>query len=89
MRAKELSLSGRRIDAQTALSWGLINRVVDPAELIHQASELAASIARVAPQMANDYKQLIDNGFKVSLAEGLKLERTQAQRGATGFTAPI
>lgn len=32
-RAMELLLTGQLIDAETALSWGLLNRVVAPAEL--------------------------------------------------------
>ena len=32
-RAMEMLLTGDAIDAQTALAWGLVNRVVEPAEL--------------------------------------------------------
>ena len=88
MRAKEMSLSGRRIDAQTALAWGLVNRVVDPSELMPQAYELAASMARAKPHMTRDYKRLIDEGLRLSLADGLALERASAQREAAAFKAP-
>lgn len=36
-RAKELSLSGNFLDAQTAYNWGLVNRVVDPDDLLPSA----------------------------------------------------
>src|ERR1700730_17170083 len=38
-RAMELSLLGERLPAETALNWGLINRVYDDAELIGKAKE--------------------------------------------------
>jgi enoyl-CoA hydratase/carnithine racemase len=45
-RALEMLLTGDPIDAETALQWGLVNRVV-PAEALEDAvSELVAAIAR-------------------------------------------
>ncbi|WP_106848335.1 enoyl-CoA hydratase [Blastococcus sp. Marseille-P5729] len=43
-RARELSLSGRFLDAATAYDWGLVNRVVPHAELMPTTYALAASI---------------------------------------------
>ena len=40
-RAKEMSLGGNAIDAETAERWGLVNRVVEPAELMQAALKLA------------------------------------------------
>ena len=45
-RAMELVLTGELIDAQTALSWGLVNRVVPAGELDAAVRALAATIAR-------------------------------------------
>src|SRR5205085_1441885 len=36
-RARELIMTGEMIDAKTAFAWGLLNRVVAPAELIPEA----------------------------------------------------
>ncbi|WP_436793116.1 enoyl-CoA hydratase [Actinospongicola halichondriae] len=44
-RAKELSTTGNFLDAQTALSWGLVNHVVPHAECVPFAQKLAADIA--------------------------------------------
>ena len=44
-RAMEMLLTGEPIDAQTALDWGLVNRVVLPDELHPEAMELARKIA--------------------------------------------
>jgi len=43
-RAMEMLLTGTPIDAQTALDWGLVNRVVPAAELDAAVDELAAKV---------------------------------------------
>jgi enoyl-CoA hydratase len=79
-RAKELSLSGNFLDAQTALAWGLVNRVVEPAQLLPAAKALAADIASCDPDMIKRYKALIDDGFNLAFgaAMALELERSAA-----------
>jgi Enoyl-CoA hydratase/carnithine racemase len=44
-RARQLSLTGLPLDAETALRWGLVNEVVVHAELHRRVEELAAAIA--------------------------------------------
>jgi enoyl-CoA hydratase/carnithine racemase len=41
-RAKMILLAGQRIDAQTAMDWGLIDRICLPEVLIDTAKALAA-----------------------------------------------
>lgn len=61
-RAMELLLTGEPIDAQTALAWGLVNRVVDAAELEATAAALAAQVARAAgPTLALGKRAVHDN----------------------------
>ncbi|MCA1823102.1 MAG: enoyl-CoA hydratase/isomerase family protein, partial [Frankia sp.] len=48
-RALDLMMTGRRIDATTALAWGLVSRVVPAASLDTAVSELAAEIAGKSP----------------------------------------
>jgi enoyl-CoA hydratase/carnithine racemase len=43
--AMEMLLTGEMIDARTALEWGLVNRVVPPAELDAAVLKLASEIA--------------------------------------------
>jgi len=62
-RAMEMLLTGELIDAQTALAWGLVNRVVPSDGLDDEIARLAATIvARSAPVIANGkrtfYEQL-------------------------------
>jgi 2-(1,2-epoxy-1,2-dihydrophenyl)acetyl-CoA isomerase len=44
-RAMELSLLGDRLDAATALEWGLVNRVYRDADLMAETLALAARLA--------------------------------------------
>jgi enoyl-CoA hydratase/carnithine racemase len=48
-RAMELYMTGERIDAPTALSWGLINRVVPLGEVRAVAWELARGLTEKSP----------------------------------------
>ena len=48
-RAFEMLVSGRPIDAATALDWGLVNRVVPENELDAAIDELVAEIAQTSP----------------------------------------
>jgi enoyl-CoA hydratase len=83
-RAKELSLTGNFLDAQTACAWGLVNRVVPAADLLEAAKALARDIASADPAMISAYKSLIDEGFSLSLGDGMALEheRSSARNGA-------
>jgi enoyl-CoA hydratase/carnithine racemase len=58
-RTRELFLVGRRIDAATALAWGLINEVVPPAELETRAIDIARDIAANAPLALAGNKRVI------------------------------
>jgi enoyl-CoA hydratase len=48
-RAREMIYTGRVIDADTAYSWGLVNRVVPAGEAVKSALVTAAQIAESAP----------------------------------------
>ena len=77
-RAKELSLSGNFLDAQTACAWGLVNRVVPAEELLPVAKKLAADIASADPAMIQAYKRLIDDGYAVPFGEAMALEHERS-----------
>ena len=73
-RAKELSLTGNFLSAQQANDWGLINRVVEPADLLATCRKLAEDMLTVVPDCLPAYKQLINDGFAQSFGDALKLE---------------
>jgi enoyl-CoA hydratase len=77
-RAKELSLSGNFLDAETACEWGLVNRVVAAEELLPAAKQLAADIASADPEMIQAYKALIDDGFAAPFGEAMALEQQRS-----------
>ena len=77
-RAKELSLTGNFLGADQALAWGLVNRVVPPSQLLTQARALACDMLSVLPHMLVAYKKVIDDGYAVSFAQGMAIERERA-----------
>jgi enoyl-CoA hydratase/carnithine racemase len=48
-RAMDMLLTGRPIDAATALDWGLVNRVVAPGDVKAEVDALVEAIARTSP----------------------------------------
>jgi enoyl-CoA hydratase/carnithine racemase len=61
-RASALLLLGEPLDAETALQWGFVNRVVDDAALMDTARGLARRLAALPPQAVRLTKQLIRHG---------------------------
>ena len=58
-RTRELFLLGRNIEADTALTWGLVNRVAPEPELEQVALELAGEMAGNAPLAQLGNKRVI------------------------------
>jgi enoyl-CoA hydratase/carnithine racemase len=58
-RTRELFLTGRNVDARTALSWGLVNEVFGTADLEMAAIDLAADLAANAPLSVRGNKRVI------------------------------
>lgn len=75
-RALDLCLTGRFIDAQEALQWGLISEVTSPENLITRAEEILTTILTMAPLAVRHVMQVIDYGYDLSLTEALHLEAT-------------
>ena len=77
-RAKELSFSGNFIDAATAERWGLVNRVVEPGDLLPAAIRLAEDIASGDADFITSYKALLNDGYAMDLADALALEHARS-----------
>lgn len=69
-KAMELALTGDRIDAEEAASYGLLNRVVSSDEVLDTAIALAERIAENAPLSIAATKQMIRNSPGRTEAEG-------------------
>lgn len=83
--AMELLLTGDRFDAATAERWGLVNRVVPPAELMDAAMDYAERIAANAPLAVQAAKELALRSRDMDLTSGLRIE--QAMNRLLQFTA--
>jgi 2-(1,2-epoxy-1,2-dihydrophenyl)acetyl-CoA isomerase len=73
-RALELAITGRRIDADEALSLGLVEQVVAPEALPVTVSELAATLAARPTQAIAWTKKLMREALTGTLAETLESE---------------
>jgi enoyl-CoA hydratase len=78
-KAKEIALTGMFVTAQQAASIGLANRVVPPGQLMEEARRLACVMLGGVPEVLAAYRALIDDGYALSLAEGLRLERERVE----------
>jgi len=93
-RAMELSLLGEKLPAETALAWGLINRVYDDAALMGEAVALARSLAG-GPTLALGmlrrlYWESAENSFEDQLNLECRSQRTAGKsrdfkEGVTAF----
>jgi len=79
-RSKELILLGEIIDAETALSFGLVNRVVTQGEAESVARELAETLASRGPVAVREAKAVLNTTLDGSLAEGQADELTASER---------
>jgi 2-(1,2-epoxy-1,2-dihydrophenyl)acetyl-CoA isomerase len=89
-RAMELSLLAERLPAETALTWGMINRVEPDADLMPAALAVAEQLAngpRSLGMIRQMYWQAMDNDYASQLALEAKL---QTRAGATAdFTEGV
>ena len=75
-RAKELSLTGNFLDAETARDWGLVNRVVSDEALLPTCQQLATDITSTEPVTRGEIRRIMDEGWHATLAEGMNIEKT-------------
>ncbi len=87
-RAKQMVLTGARIDAAVAEHWGLVNEVVPDRSLMERSVSLAREISSHPPLSVQVAKQLIDSSdgqrsatASEALASGLLASHSQAQKG--------
>jgi enoyl-CoA hydratase len=93
-KAKEIIFTGDTIDADEAVSIGLVNRVVQASELHDVVMELAKKIASRGAFSLKMAKQSINNGREIGLTAGLAYEALaevacftsqEKQEGMTAF----
>lgn len=93
-RAMDMCLTGRFINAQTALTWGLVSEVVEPDALLNQSKTLLKSILSMAPLAIKSTMEVIEHGYNLSMSDALHLEAihfakvcasTDKQEGVSAF----
>lgn len=73
-QAMELALTGDSIDADTALQWGIVNRVVSQEELVPAAVHLASRMVNAGPALLQETKDFMYRTLNASLDEAFSLE---------------
>lgn len=81
-RASEMAMLAERIDAERALEWGLINRVVEDAELEAEAGELGERLAAGPTRSYAASKRLLNESAYPDLAAQLDREAVAQQAQA-------
>src|SRR5919109_683723 len=75
-RARELSATGNFLDAQTALTWGLVNHVVPHSELLPFCRQLAADIVSNDQDGVRRVLATYDEGSLTTADEWWNIETT-------------
>ncbi len=93
-RAKELVFTGKNINAQQALDYGIINKICDPEKLIEEVLKTANLIASKGKVALKSAKEAIQNGLDTDIETGCKIENDifgltmvseDAKEGTTAF----
>ncbi|MDR7167322.1 enoyl-CoA hydratase/carnithine racemase [Nocardia kruczakiae] len=73
-RAKLMLMTGRRIGADQALAWGLVDELVAPEDLDDTTLSLAREIAQHGPLALSSIKQVVDETWHAALHSGVRAE---------------
>jgi len=73
-RALDLCLTGRFINAELALNWGLVSEVVEPEQLTEYCKTVLTGILSMAPLAVAGVMDVINYGYDLSLIDALHLE---------------
>jgi len=74
MKAKELLLTGRNIDAEEACRIGLVNMVVEDDKLTETVEKMAGKIASKSTVQTDFIKSLVNKGADIDLTSACSLE---------------
>lgn len=72
--AKQLIYTGEMINAEEALRIGLVNKVVEPENLLQEAMDMATRIAKNAPVAVRMCKAAINNGMQMDIDSAVMYE---------------
>ncbi|STD37443.1 carnitinyl-CoA dehydratase [Escherichia coli] len=72
----EMVMTGRRMGAEEALRWGIVNRVVSQAELMDNARELAQQLVNSAPLAIAALKEIFRTTSEMPVEEAYRYIRS-------------
>jgi enoyl-CoA hydratase/carnithine racemase len=85
-RAQELLLTGESIEADTALEWGLVNRVVEQDALLDTCRDLIGRVIRHDPEAIARQKRLLWEWQELPLSQAVDRSRAElVESFATGL----
>ena len=82
-RSQELMLTNRRLSADEAVEWGLINRVVSDEKLMEEAESLARDMASGATGAYGAVKKMLTETFTNPLETQMEIEARYISERAT------
>ena len=77
--ALEMILTGAPIDAEAALRWGLVSRIVPRDGLLDEAMRIARLIAGNGPLAVRAARDAVYQGLHLTLPDALRLEQFHAE----------
>lgn len=84
-RTIDLTLSGRFMDAAECVALGLINRIVEPSEVLPASISLARELAAKPPIAMRlnkvRFREMTEKGFKDALEAGVRIQRESYSSG--------
>ncbi len=83
-RARNLALTNRRLDANEALDWGIVDEVVPAATLMEHALTTARSLASGPTASFGSAKRLMLESFEHGLEAQMELEAREIALNAAG-----
>lgn len=83
-RARQMSVTGNYVDADTALAWGLVNEVVAHDELLDRCRALGRDVASNDPVAVARLLQTYREGADLSAGEAWRLEGEVARSWRPG-----
>ena len=82
IRAKRMLLNAEKIDAATALDWGLVSEVIPDEDFADRVREIAMTFATGATVALREIKSLIRDGLRGDLHAAFEAESHAVERAA-------
>ncbi len=77
-RAKDMCMTSRTIDVDTATRWGLVNEVIPHAELSEVVGARTQMISRSDPELVKTFMKVHEIGMGLCIEDHLSLEKSAA-----------